>query len=77
MNAKKHEMPTEKNLWSRRNLKEFPGGPVVRTPHFQCRENGFDPRSGNSNLTAFWSEKMLGMISIFLNLPRLDLWPRM
>ena len=40
-------MPTEKNLWSRRNLKEFPGGPVVRTPHFQCRENGFDPRSGN------------------------------
>ena len=26
---------------------------------------------------AAWSEKMLGMISIFLNLPRLDLWPRM
>ena len=23
------------------------------------------------------SEKMLGMISIILNLPRLDLWPRM
>ena len=30
-----------------------------------------------SNLIALWSEKMLGMISIFLNLPRLDLWPRM
>ena len=30
-----------------------------------------------SSLTAFWSEKMTGMISIFLNLPRLDLWPRM
>ena len=30
-----------------------------------------------SNVTALWSEKMLGMISIFLNLPRLDLWPRM
>ena len=28
-----------------------------------------------SNLTALWSEKMLGMISIFLNLPRLALWP--
>ena len=24
-----------------------------------------------------WPEKMLGMISIFLNLPRLVLWPRM
>ena len=30
-----------------------------------------------SNLTALWSEKMLGMISVFLNLPRLNLWPRM
>jgi len=29
-----------------------------------------------SNLSALWSEKMLGIISIFLNLPRLDLWPR-
>ena len=26
---------------------------------------------------ALWSEKMLGMISIFFNSPRLDLWPRM
>ena len=30
-----------------------------------------------SNLKALWSEKMLGMISIYLNWPRLDLWPRM
>ena len=30
-----------------------------------------------SNLTALWSEKMLEMISIFLILPRLDLWPWM
>ena len=29
-----------------------------------------------SNLIALWSEKMLDMISIFLNLLRLDLWPR-
>ena len=28
-------------------------------------------------LTALWSEKMLEMISIFLNLPKLNLWPRM
>ena len=26
-----------------------------------------------SNLTALWSEKVLDMISVFLNLPRLDL----
>ena len=30
-----------------------------------------------SNLTALWSEKMLGMVSIFLNLSRLDLRPPM
>ena len=28
-----------------------------------------------SSLKALWSEKILDMISIFLNLPRLDLWP--
>ena len=26
---------------------DFPGGPVVKTPHFQCRGPGFDPWSGN------------------------------
>ena len=30
-----------------------------------------------SNLTSLGSEKMLEMTSIFLNLPRLDLWLRM
>ena len=29
-----------------------------------------------SSLTALWSEKILDMISIFLNLLRLDLWPK-
>ena len=29
------------------------------------------------NLTALCPEKMHGIISIILNLPRLDLWPRM
>ena len=31
------------------NLKfwgDFPGSPVVKTPHFHCREHGFDPWSG-------------------------------
>ena len=26
---------------------DFPGGPVVKTPHSQCRGPGFDPWSGN------------------------------
>ena len=26
---------------------EFPGGPVVKTLHSQCRGPGFDPWSGN------------------------------
>ena len=26
---------------------DFPGGPVVRTLRFQCREHGFDPWSGH------------------------------
>ena len=27
--------------------RDFPGGPVVRTPGFHCRGRGFDPLSGN------------------------------
>ena len=30
-----------------KNLRNFPGGPVVKTPHFQCRGHGFNPLSGN------------------------------
>ena len=30
-----------------------------------------------SNLISLWLEKMLDMISVFLNLPKLALWPRM
>ena len=26
---------------------DFPGGPVVKTPYFQCRGRGFDPWLGN------------------------------
>ena len=25
----------------------FPGSPVVKTPHFYCKEWGFDPQSEN------------------------------
>ena len=27
--------------------RDFPGGPVAKTPHSQCREPGFEPWSGN------------------------------
>ena len=27
--------------------RDFPGGPVAKTPHSQCRGPGFDPWSGN------------------------------
>ena len=33
--------PEMKNVWG------FPGGPVVKTPQFQCRGHGCDPQSGN------------------------------
>ena len=29
------------------DVRDFPGGPVVKTLHFQCRGHGFDPWSGN------------------------------
>ena len=29
------------------SLRDFPGGPVVKTPHSQCRGHGFHPWSGN------------------------------
>ena len=48
---------------------------VVQPPYVGVF-NSFSPVI-ESNLTALWSEKMLGMISMFLNLPRLALWARM
>ena len=27
-------------------IRDFPGGPVAKTPHSQCRGLGFDPWSG-------------------------------
>ena len=32
-----------KNRWPEGKLREFPGGPVVRTLCFHCRGHGFDP----------------------------------
>ena len=35
---KKKEKPT---------MRDFLGGSIAETPHFQCREPGFNPWSGN------------------------------
>ena len=32
-------------------VRDFPGGSVVKTTCFQCREHGFDPWSGNYDPT--------------------------
>ena len=41
-------------LWNRKRLRtwDFPGGPMAKTPHSQCRGPGFDPWSGNKILYA-------------------------
>ena len=31
---------------SKKNLREFPGGPVLRTPHFHCQGPGSIPGQG-------------------------------
>ena len=35
------------DCWIRREMREFPGGPVVRTPSFHCQEPGFNSWLGN------------------------------
>ena len=59
--------------WSLILVWNFPGGPVVKSPVFQCRGCGFNPWSGNSDPTCHvvWiknkKRKNLGRI--------LSLWP--
>ena len=36
-----------REIQARAHLGEFPGGPVIRTPHFHCRGHRFNPWSGN------------------------------
>ena len=38
------ELPFISNI---KRFRDFPGGPVVKSLHFQCREHGFHPWSGN------------------------------
>ena len=39
------------NIIYKTDLGDFPGGPVIKTPHFHCRGPGFHPWSGNQNPT--------------------------
>ena len=57
------EVETKKERNSRRDEGDFPGGPLDKTPCFQCRGPEFDPWSGNyipHALTKSWySQKIL------------------
>ena len=37
----------DKNLKKKKKIKDFPGCPLVKTPHFHCRGYRFNPWSGN------------------------------
>ena len=38
---------TERERNQEEGERDFPGGPVVKTPSFHCKGRGFDPWSGN------------------------------
>ena len=38
----------------KKTWKEFPGGPVVKTPSFQCRGHGFDPSKAQVKKEMTW-----------------------
>ena len=46
----------------RRRWKDFPGGPVAKTPHSQCSRPWFDPWSGNYILQATWCSQRTGAV---------------
>ena len=47
----------KRESYSKTPDRDFPGGPVVKTPCFQCRGRGFDPWSGNSDPTCGTAKK--------------------
>ena len=44
MRSNKDPMQPKKK---KKPIRDFPGSPVVKMPHFQCRGHGFDPWLGN------------------------------
>ena len=45
---------------------DFPWSPVVRTPHFHCREYGFDPWSGKWDPTCLMAQPPLPKILLII-----------
>ena len=39
---------------NKRKTRDFPGGPVVKTPYFHCRGYGFNNGQGIQILNAAW-----------------------
>ena len=50
-------------------MREFPGGPVVRTLRFHCQRHGFNPWSGNQDPT---SHKLQGVAEKKKRIMRMD-----
>ena len=42
-----HENRMQNLLKKKKKKKDYPGGPVAKTPHFQCRRLGFSLWPGN------------------------------
>ena len=54
-----HQYHSSKASWRKAKLWDFPGNPVVKTPHLHCRGPRFNPWSGNQDLTCcmVWAKK--------------------
>ena len=56
--------------------RDFPGGPVAKTMHFQCRGHGFDPWLGSEDPTCLVAKKFFlnnkGEIKTVLNKRKLN-----
>ena len=47
----------EVNKLAKNTSRDFPGGPVFKTPGVHCRRHRFDPWSGNEAPTGFHLQK--------------------
>ena len=43
-----------KTLETSEKVRDFPSGPVAKTPSSQCRRAAFDPWSGEGSLLSWW-----------------------
>ena len=49
-----HQESTFKETGSHKEIRDFPGGPVVKTPYFHCSGHGFVPGWETKILHATW-----------------------